>query len=207
MIVLASLAVFAGLSLNLLLSFALGAAGAAGRAVPHGQAKQSLPLFQIGLLFASVLILWIFFSYFVPSSWQGFSLYFLFFPFSAALCMGLESAGERIFSRLSGKAGSLPAAKKTFSAFTAYEGLVPASLLITFILAGTFVGALVLSLFFALGNLAAMLVINEIRRRSALERVPQCLRGSPLILISMGLLALVSAFAAGISFRILETFQ
>jgi len=207
MISLATLAVFSGLSLNLLLSFALGAAGVAGKAIPEGQTKPPLPLLQLGLLFVSVLVLWLFFSYFIPPSWKGFSVYFLFFPFSAMVCVGLEFSGERVLARMFGKTESPFRAKKIFSAFTAYDGLIPASLLLTFALAGTFAGAVVLSLFFAVGNLTAMLILNEIRRRSTLERVPRCLRGGPLILISMGLLALLSAYAAGISFRILEMFQ
>ena len=203
MIFLAALAVFSGLSLNLLLSFALGAAGAAGKAIPKAEAKQALPFFQLGFMFASVLFLWVFFSYAVPPYWRGFAVYFLFFPLSAIACMGLESSWERAFPKT---APSL-SARKVFSAFTAYDGLVPASLLLTFALAGTLSGAIVLSLFFALGNLTAMLILNEIRRRSALERVPRSLRGSPLVLISMGLLALVSASVAGICFRILETLR
>jgi len=207
MIFLAALAVFSGLSLNLLLSFALGAAGAAGKSIPKGEAKQPLPLLQLGVMFVSVLFLWVFFSFVVPPSWVGFSMFFLFFPLSALVCMGLEFSWGRMFSRLFPKAELPSGAKKVFSAFTAYDGLVPASLILTFILAGTFSGALVLALFFALGNLTAMLILNEIRRRSALERVPHFLRGSPLILISMGLLALVSASVAVIGFRILELFQ
>jgi electron transport complex protein RnfA len=79
-------------------------------------------------------------------------------------------------------------------------------LLITSALADSFAAALVLVLFFTAGNLAAALVLNEIRRRSSLEWVPRYVRGSPLSLISMGLLALVSGAAAGICFRILEVF-
>ncbi|MCL2231459.1 MAG: hypothetical protein FWB99_04225 [Treponema sp.] len=201
MIFLAALAVFSGLSLNLLFSFALGAAGAAGKTIPKG-AKQPVPLYQLGVMFLSVLFLWVFFSFAVPPFWMGFSMYFLFFPLSALVCMGFEFSCERLFP----KSAEALSAQKIFSAFTAYDGLVPASLLLTFILAGTFFGALVLSLFFALGNLTAMLILNEIRRRSALERVPRFLKGSPLILISMGLLALISASVAVIGFRILEIF-
>jgi electron transport complex protein RnfA len=71
-------------------------------------------------------------------------------------------------------------------------------------LAGSFSEALVLSLSFAVGNLIAIAILNEIRRRSNLERVPRWLKGNPLLFISMGLLALISASAAGILFRILE---
>jgi len=203
MIFLAALAVFSGLSLNLLLSFALGAAGAAGKTIPKGEARQPLPLFQIGIMFISVLFLWLFFAFVIPPYWRGFAMYFLFFPFSAMTCMGFEFFSERAFP----KAAESLRARKVFSAFTAYDGLVPASLIITFTLAGTFSGAFVLSLFFAAGNFTAMLILNEIRRRSTLERVPHFLRGSPLMLISMGLLALISASVAGICFRILETLR
>ena len=207
MISLAALAVFAGLSLNLLLSFALGASGAADDFPCKGETQRRPPFFQFGLLAAAVLLLWLFFAFAIPPFWKGFSQYFLVFPLSALACMGLEFAGQRFLSRLSPKNGPPLRIKKVFPAFTAYDGLVPASFLITFTLAGTFADAVVLALFFALGNLAAMLTLNEIRRRSAMERVQRFLRGSPLILISMGLLALISASAAGICLKILEVFK
>ena len=205
MISMAALAVFSGLSLNLFLQFALGIAG---NAFPKGTHPRQLPFFQFGVLFVSVLFLWVFFRYVLPSPWRGFSEYFLFFPLSALVCMGLELLRERGFQRIfPGKNPKFADTKKMFSAFTAYDGLVPASLIICFALAGSFAGAAVLSLFFVLGNLAAMLILNEIRRRSALERVPRFLRGKPLVLISMGLLSLISASAAGICFTILDVFR
>jgi len=207
MISLAALAVFSGLSLNLLLSFALGAVGVAADTLPKGESKRQLPLFQFGILFVSVLFLWFFFSFVVPPFWRGFAEYFLFFPLSALVCIGLEFVGERmLLRRLFPKTNPLPRLRKVFSAFTAYDGLVPASFMLTFILAGRFADVVVLALFFALGNLAAIVILNEIRRRSTLESVPRYLRGSPLIFISMGLLSLVSASAAGIYFKILEVF-
>jgi len=206
MISLAALAIFAGLSLNLVLSFALGAAGVAGDALPRDETKRRLPLFQLGLMFVAVLFLWLFFSFAIPPYWKGFAEYFLFFPLSALVCLGLEFFGERMLLRAAAKNKEPLRVRKVFSAFTAYDGLVPASFMVTFILAVNFADALVLALFFALGNLTAMLILNEIRRRSTLEWVPRCLRGSPLILVSMGLLALISASAAGICFRILEVF-
>ena len=132
---------------------------------------------------------------------------FLFFPLSALTCIGLESLSENFFARVLPKAETPFRPVKAFSAFTAYDGLVPAALIITFALAGTFPGAVVLALFFAIGNFMAILILNQVRRRATLERVPRCMRGAPLILVSMGLLALISASAAGISFRILEAFQ
>jgi len=199
----AGLAVFSGISLNLLLQFALGTAGAVADASYKTNAKSELPFIQFCIFLLSTLVLWVVIKYLLPDFWRGFSEYFLFFPLSALVCMGLELFVERGLPRVFPKFTGL---KKTFSAITAYDGLIPASLIITFIAAETFTDAFIIALFFALGNLAAMLTLNEIGRRSTLEWVPKYLRGTPLILISMGLLSLISTFAAGIFFKILEVF-
>jgi Na+-translocating ferredoxin:NAD+ oxidoreductase RnfA subunit len=205
MINIAGLAVLSALSLNLLLQFALGTVGAADDTGHKTNTKSELPLIQFCILFISTLVLWVFFKYLLPGFLRGFSVYFLFFPLSAIVCMGLELFVERVLPRIFTKF-KFTDLKKRFSAITAYDGLIPASLIIAFIVAETFTDTLVISLSFALGNLAAMLTLNEINRRSALEWVPKYLRGTPLILISMGFLSLISAFAAGILFRILELF-
>jgi len=203
MVYIAGLAVFSGLSLNLLLQFALGTAGAAADTGHKTNAKRELPLIQFCIFFVSIIFLWIFFKYLLSAFWRGFSVYFLFYPLSALVCMGLELFVERILPRVFPK---LKGMRKTFSAITAYDGLVPASLIIAFIAAEAFTDVLVVALFFVLGIMTAMFTLNEIARRSALERVPKYLRGTPLILVSMGLLSLISTFAAGIFFRILEVF-
>jgi Na+-translocating ferredoxin:NAD+ oxidoreductase subunit A len=151
----------------------------------------------------SLNLLLVFFEYFLPAFWRGFSEFFLFFPLSALVCMGLERLIERILPRIFSKFKGM---RKSFSAITAYDGLVPASLIIIFIAAEAFTDVLVIALFFVLGNLTAMLTLNEISRKSSLERVPKFLRGTPLILVSMGLLSLISIFAAGIFLKILEVF-
>jgi len=203
MISLLGMAIFSGLSLNLLLQFALGTAGTTKDILGKSEIKRGLPFFQYIVLFLSSLFLWIIFRHLMPNSWTGFSELFLVFPLSALLCMGFELLGDRIFPQIISDFGGT---KKVFSSLTAYEGLVPASLILTFLVADNFVSAFVLTLFFAIGNMTAMLVLSEIRRRSTLEWIPQHLKGSPLILISMGLLSLISVSVAGICFRILEIF-
>jgi len=193
MIPMAALAIFSGISLNLLLSFALGAANASG----ESGKRKAIPFLQILIMFISILFLWFFFRVIMPHQWMGFGEYFLFFPLSALACIALEYLGERFLP----KSGS-----KVYNAMTGYDGLVPVSLLITLGLAGDFPQAFVLVLFFVLGNLAAMLILNEIRRRSTMEKVPVFLRGSPLVLISMGLLSLITGTTAVICFKILEMF-
>ncbi|MDR0498073.1 MAG: hypothetical protein LBH42_10700 [Treponema sp.] len=203
MIPLASLAVFSGLSLNILLQFALGAPDVAVDGSHKKNINRDLPLVQLAILFISVLFLWMFFSYLFPAFLRGFFEYFLFFPFSALFCMGFEFLIEKLVPRV---LPNFDRIKKTFSAFTAYDGLVPTSLILTTYAASTFADAFVLALFFAFGNLTATLILNEIRRRSSLEWIPRYLRGTPLVLVSMGLLSLISASVAGIFFKMLEVF-
>lgn len=203
MIPLLGLAVFSGFSVNLLFQFALGLLGASSNASGKTETGRRLPLVQTGILFLSSLLLWVFFSYLIPGSLKGFAEFFLFFPLAALLCMGMELLGERLLAKtFPSKAWT----RKVYSAFTAYEGLVPASLIITFLAANNFASAFVLTLFFAAGNLVAILILDEIRRRSTLEWVPRHLRGSPLVLVTTGLLSLISVSVAGICFRMLEIF-
>jgi electron transport complex protein RnfA len=194
--ILAFLAVFAGFSLNLILHFALGAAGAAADHPGNGKILPSV--IQMGILFLSVLFLWVVFYYILPPFSGGVPEYLLFFPLSALVCMGLEKGIFRFFPKAA-------EGDRLFSAFTAYDGLASLALFVTYTLALGFAEALVLSFFFALGNLTVVLILGEIRRRSALEWTPRRLRGSPLILISMGLLSLIFGAAAGICFTILGT--
>lgn len=186
--ILAGLAIFAGLSLNVLLQFALGA-GDAGKG-------RVMPLYQIGCLFVSVVFLWIINSTILNYLPWEFMAYFLMFPLSALVCLGLESLEKRIFPK---KAGV-----RLFSAQTAYNGLVPASLVLTVRIAVNFSDALILSFFFALGVLAAVIFVREIRRRASLEEIPEMFRGTPLAFISLGLLSMISGAVAWICYRVLD---
>jgi len=202
------LAVFSGLSLNLLLHFALGTVGVIRDADNvTEETSGEIPLIQLGILFLSVIFLWVFFRLVLPDFVRGVSEVFLYFPLSALVCAGAELIFDKLFPRFFPLSfDKFVGKKKVFSSVTGYEGLVPASLMITSLIAGSFLDTLVMALFFTLGNLMAMLIINEIRRRAALEWIPRYLRGSPLILVTMGLLSLIFAAAAGICFNILEAF-
>jgi len=198
LIYLATLAIFSSLSMNLLLSFAVGISSVSSRNIQSDMGKKPLPVFQILIMFLAVLLLWAFFSFLIPLRWRMFSFFFLFFPLSSLACIALERLFKWLFPKLPFDE------KKVFSPLTAYDGLVPVSLLLTFVLAGAFSGALVLSFFFAAGNLTAVLVLNEIRRRAFLEQVPLYLKGNPLLLISMGLLSLISTSVGIMAFRLLD---
>ena len=190
-----SLGVCAGLSFNLILHFALGIQGiAAGE-----ERSDPIPLFQVGVLFVSVLILWFIFSYLLSPLAFGFLEYVLLFPSGALACMGLETLCIRFIP-------SMVPDSKFFAADSAYNGLAMTSLYLTLHIAGTPREALILSLSFALGSLLAIFLLHYIRKRSALETVPPHLRGRPLMLIAMGLLSLLFTSLTTIFFKILGIF-
>jgi electron transport complex protein RnfA len=188
--ILLGLAVFAGLSINLMLQFALGAS-------LTGKGKD-IPFTQIVILFVSAFFLWIVYRYilvFLP--WE-IMVFILLFPLSALVCMGLEHLEKRLLSEKK--------YERLFSCHTAYEGLVPASLILCVHLAVTITDALFLSFFFALGCLIAIVIKKEINRRASLESIPEYFRGIPLAFISMGLLSMVFGATAWICYRFLNGF-
>ncbi|GHU78617.1 hypothetical protein FACS189462_3580 [Spirochaetia bacterium] len=197
---LAALGVFSGLSLNLALQFGLGMRDmSVGRRRDH-----PVPFFEAGVIFLSVLILWLFFTFVLAPLRLGFFWYILLFPLSALACTVLERLFARLADRITaGTEDSLPEGERRnprlFLGISAYDGLVPLALLLTVNVGITFLEATALSLGFALGILITSLILREIRRRSSLEAVPVLLRGDPITLISMGLLSLIFA-SVGIMF-------
>jgi Na+-transporting NADH:ubiquinone oxidoreductase subunit NqrE len=187
---LAALALFSSLSLNLIAQFGLGIQ-------PLSEDEgETLPLFQSGVLFITVLALWVVFSIIITPYMSELFIYFLLFPFAMLGCWALECAAERFIPRVVPK-------KRLFSAVSAYNGLAFAALALTLHMAGSFVEAFALSAGFALGILFAVLILNEIRKRSAIENVPVFLRGKPLRLISMGFLAIIFSSTAAILLKAL----
>jgi electron transport complex protein RnfA len=180
---LAALAVFSSLAVNLLLHCGLGMREAVR------EDDKRLALLQAGLVFVSAFSLWAVFSYIL---FLGFFAYPLLFPLSVLVYAGLERLlvqgllkRENAETQAAGSSGSICAA----------------ALFLTLHLASGFDEALVLSLGFAVGVLLSRLILAEIRRRSRMEAVPRFLRGSPLTLISMGLLSLIFSSAALIFYQ------
>jgi electron transport complex protein RnfA len=73
-------------------------------------------------------------------------------------------------------------------------------------IAGNLAEAAVISLGFVLGIVLAVVIVGEIRRRSAMEAVPRFLRGGPLVLIAMGLLSLIFSSTALMFYEVLGAF-
>ncbi|MDR3167533.1 MAG: hypothetical protein LBT93_06280 [Treponema sp.] len=186
------LAVFSSLSFNLIVHLGLGM-----RSIGiNWSGSKGIPLLQLGVLFLSVPLLWAVFSYLLNPLLFGSADYFLFFPLSALVCIGLERLLRYLFP-------AAMAQRALFTPITSYDGLVPAALILTLRLASVFTEALVLSFGFSAGALLSLLILRGIRRRSVLERVPHFLRGVPLTLLSMGLLALIFSSLAFVFFKAL----
>ncbi|MDR2102681.1 MAG: hypothetical protein LBP42_01110 [Treponema sp.] len=188
-----SLAIFSSLSLNLIVQLGLGIENSG----PLRQDEGRLPLVQIGSFFLAVPLLWAFFTYLLTPFFFGFSEYFLLFPLSALAGIGFD----RLFAFFSPKAA---ARGEAFTPMTGYDGLILAALALTLHLASAFIEALVLSLGFSLGILLSLCILRGIQKRSVIERTPLFLRGVPLMLLSMGLLALIFSSAADLFFKALE---
>jgi electron transport complex protein RnfA len=192
MSVLLSLVVFSSLSLNLIVQLGLGI-GNIGASRPG---TERLPLFQLSVLFLSVPLLWLVFSWFSSLFFFGFGEYLLLFPLSVLVCMGFERVFSSLFPKMKIRPGF-------FNPMTGYDGLALAALMLTLRLAAVFTEALVLSLGFSFGVLLSLLILRGIRKRSVMEKVPRFLRGVPLTLLSMGLLALIFSSLSFIFFKVL----
>ncbi|MDR2758912.1 MAG: hypothetical protein LBB78_05990 [Spirochaetaceae bacterium] len=191
MSILGFLGITSGLSLNLMLQFGLGIQHI-GFDDEDRERPYEFPVVQGGILFLSVPFLWFFFVYIMVPLYLGFFGYMLFFPLSVLVCMGFEAAVNYFFPQ------ALPQAK-AFTPQSAYNGLIPAALVMSFCLASSLMEVMILSLGFCGGVLLAILILKEIQKSSSLEAVPAFLRGLPLTLISMGLLSLIFS-AIGVVF-------
>jgi electron transport complex protein RnfA len=214
MIYLAILGICACLAMNLLTKFGLGLtllsdraenadeAGTGGRD-PAGEGIPSLAAF-LGL-FACLFLLWALFSCALAPLGPEFYWYLLLYPLSATLIKGLErlllwaSAPER------SRAGFFSGIATSLSRFFLPSGWVeflPPGIMLSLHLAASPLEALVLALGFSLGVQLSLGILQEIRRRSRFEAVPPLLRGSPLALISLGLLSLIFTSVSIIFFNL-----
>ncbi len=190
MIHLAMLAVCSGLSLNSLFQFALNFRGPDPA---HAQGGGTLPL-RAAALFISSLLPWFLMSYVVAPLALGAIEPLVLYPATALVC----SCASKILRPLENESSYSP------SAWNSYDGLALFSAFITLRLATFIPEALVVAAGLALGHLAATGILRRISSRSSIEPVPAFLRGTPLLMISAGLVSLVSSFAAAILLRALK---
>ncbi|MDR0494307.1 MAG: hypothetical protein LBG95_01580 [Treponema sp.] len=189
------LAVFSGLSMNLFLQFGLGLKGIAS-GVNIGKRRL---LAGALVLFVTVTLLWLVFSFFRPVFFLGHLEYVALFPVSSLVFASLEYLANRFILK--------DAARREFFLMddTLSGGvLAGASLFITLDAAGSFLEAVSLALGLSLSAALVFSAAVEIRRRAEMEAVPRWLRGGPLALVALGLLALIFSSGALMLFGILE---
>ena len=217
-----TLAVFSGLSMNLILRFGIGLQRIAfdeGAPLSDSE-KNGKQVFFIrpGLLFVSCLILWLFFSGLQSVLFLGFLEYILIFPVCSLFFVAIEHLARRLVFKTNRK-GEIISRNLFISAYlfidgsetdadqsslnSMFSGMAGAALFNILGLAGGFARAAMLSFGFAAGAALAVMIVGEIRRRSAMEAVPDCLRGGPLVLAAMGLLSLVFISAATVFYAVL----
>jgi electron transport complex protein RnfA len=189
------LAVFSGLSTNLILQFGLGLKGTA---FDESISKERL-LAGSGVLFATVMLLWLVFLFIRSLLFLGLLEYVILFPVSFLVFSVLECLTKRfILKKHAGQEERI-----LFGDALTGGVLAGAALFMTMNVTGSLYEALIFSLGFSCSTALVIVVVGEIRRRAEMEAVPRYLRGGPLALIAMGLLSLVFTSGALVLFGVL----
>jgi electron transport complex protein RnfA len=171
---------------NLVLQFGLGVKEISENRKPAARKI----LFQWMVMFISVFISWLIFTYILTPLSLGFFEYFMLFPITVFVILCLE----KVFSLL------LPAGvvqDGIFQAYTSYSGLVLTALILTLRAADTAQDALVLSLCFSSGAFFAIMLLNAVKSRGKNEKAR--LNKASMLLLSMALLSLVFSSIAYIA--------
>ena len=176
-------AVFSSLWANLLLQCGLGIKSAASQEAPVCEdTKIYTTLIKLGIIFITALLLWLVFDKILFFLSLDLLLYILVFPAGVMAYDGLEFLFYHFVLKKE-------AAKNSHINFC--NGITAVILFVCLNLANNILEAAVFAFGFVFGIILSVMIIREIRRRSALEAVPVFLRGNPLLLISMGLISMV----------------
>jgi electron transport complex protein RnfA len=186
------LVIFSAFNMNLTLQCALGIKGAG----ESRNCSRKSTFINLCVIFFAVIFLWLFFTVMSFLVIEGIFIYIMIFPVSFLAYEGIQYLSIKyiIKNDIEGK---------SFVCFPG--GITAAAVFVCFNIASNFLEAVTLSFGFTSGIMVVFLIIREIRRRAALEAVPQYLGGNPLILISMGLLSLVFSTASLLIFRMIGT--
>jgi electron transport complex protein RnfA len=181
--------IFSMFNMNMALQCALGIKGAS----ESKNCSRKSTIIRLGIIFVTVVFLWIFFSRIVFSIFSGIFIYILIFPISFIVYEGSQFLTIKYIIKKEIENES----------FINFGGGITAALVFICInISNGFFQTVILSFGFTSGMMVVFLIIREIRRRAALEIIPQFLRGNPLILISMGLLSVVFTAASVLFLRV-----
>jgi electron transport complex protein RnfA len=183
--------IYSGFTINIVLQCAIGIKGVA-------ESRKAIDLESIiktVIIFFTVNLMWFFFSMVIYPLIPGISVYILLFPVSALVYSYLEYI---IFRYLLKK----EAENESIISFPG--GFTAAAVFICINISNNITETLLLSFGFTSGIFLVNFIIMEIRRRAALEAIPEFLRGKPLVLIAMGLLSLIFTTASLLIFRMIS---
>jgi len=188
------LAIFSGLSMNLILQFGLSLKGIA---FDESIGEEKL-LAGSGVLCITIIFLWLILSCIRSVLFLGLLEYVVLFPVSFLVFSILEWLTNSFILKKNTEEEAI-----LFGDTVTGGALAGAALFMTLNVAGSLFEAFVLSLGFSCSTALVMVVTGEIRRRAEMESVPHCLRGGPLALIALSLLSLVFASGALMLFGVL----
>jgi electron transport complex protein RnfA len=186
--------IFAGLSANIVVQFGLGLQDI----LSIKQYRWRDSLYRACILFLSLLITWLFFSFVIIPLGLGFLETILLLPLSILFSFLIEKGILFLFSRWIKSTES--------SVLSAYNGLVFVAVFFVLKAADSVLDALIMSASFSVGYMLSMAIVLEIHKRASIEAVPRALRGAPLLLITLGLLSLVCSAAAAFFLQMLTVF-
>ena len=194
---------FAALSLNLILTFSLG--------IREIILRERISIISVYypwfIIFVSTSLLWVFFARILFFT-AGIFNYLLMLPFAVLAGFALEKLFFYAINELKKhppyKELLIDAADNPgmFTIGSSYSAMTAVALFLTIHFALSFADALVLSFAFSAGGLLAFIILKEIQKRSFLEAIPYGLRGTPILLISMGLLSLIFSAASVLFIKI-----
>jgi len=189
-ITLITLLIFSVFNMNLALQCALGIK----RASESRNCTRKSTFISLCIIFFAVIVLWSFFTAMSFAAVEGLFIYILIFPVSFMAYEGIQYLFLKHIIKSDIE-------NESFVCFPG--GITAAAVFICINIANNFLETVILSFGFTAGIMIVFLIIREIRRRAALEAIPQFLSGNPLILISMGLLSLVFFTASLLVLRII----
>ncbi|MDR2659131.1 MAG: hypothetical protein LBC27_03980 [Spirochaetaceae bacterium] len=178
------LAVFSAFSFNLVLTFGLGTK----EIFEVREHSVTGSLLQLSIMFITIFVSWLFFTFILSPLSLGFLQYFLLFPVTFFLTYGIES----LFTLISGNTRQ----NKVFSLYTSYSGLIITGLILTLHLADTATDALFLSFCLSFSAFFAIMLLRMIKIRGKNEKIVPIFEGQPILLMSMALLSLVFSSVA-----------
>ena len=182
--------IFSMLNMNLVLQCAMGIKGAE----ESKNCGRKSTIIRLGIIFITVIFLWLFFSKIIFSIFSGFFIYILIFPVSFIVYEGIQFLTIKYIIKKEIE-------EESFINFAG--GITAVSVFICVNISSSFLQTVILSFGFTSGILVVFLIIREIRRRAALEAIPNFLRGNPLILLSIGLLSIVFTAASVLFLRVM----